>query len=592
MTHDQILVLAILVGLVGLFLWGRLRYDMVALSALVAGVLCGVIPPARAFLGFSNDVIPLVAGALVVSTAIGRSGVIDAGLALILPRVRSPSAQVVVLATAVALLSAFVKNTAALAIFLPVALQLAARHDRAPSELLMPLAFASLLGGSLTLIGTSPNILIAGERHQMEGHPFGMFAFTPVSAGILIAGLAVLSVGWRLLPRRRAPAAPEAQFHIEDYTAEAKVSPESPIVGKTVDALRAAARPSTVTVITITREHGRPRAPGRNAKLQEGDILLIEGDPETLKNLVDVAGLSLVGSKPVDRKALDTEEVGNVEAVVMPESELVDASSARARLGSRHGLSLLAVSRRGERVRARLQELRLRAGDVVVLQGRLDDLPESLSRLGLLPLAARNLQLGRPRRTILPWIILVAAMAAATFNLLPAAVAFVTAALAVAVLRVLSLREVYQSIEWPILVLLGSLIPLGEAVRDSGVSDLLAAVLNHLVAPVGSGGALAIIMVTTMLITPLVHHAASVIIMGPIASTVASGLGLHVDPFLMAVAIGANSDFLTPIGHQNNTLVLGPGGYRFNDYWRLGLPLSLTVVLTGTGLIALVWPLR
>ena len=592
MSRDQILVLAILAGMLGLFLWDRLRYDVIGLSALIAGVACGVIPTARAFSGFSNDVIPLIAGALVVSAAIGRSGAIDAGLALIVPYLRSPSAQVAVLAAAVALLSAFLKNVGALAIFLPVALQVAAHHRRAPSELLMPLSFASLIGGSMTLIGTSPNILVSGLRLQLEGRPFGMFAFMPVGAGVLVAGLAFLAFGWRLLPQRRAPAPPDQQFRIEDYAAEVRVAPGSPMIGKTVEDLEAVVPLGDIAVAAIIRNGGRRRLPRRGVRLEENDVLLVESDPQTLKKLVDASRLELVGSTPHDEKALDAEEIGSVEAVVTPESDMVGASPASLRLSGRHGLNLLALSRSGERLRTRLQQVRFKSGDVVVLQGRLDTMPETLSALGVLPLAARNIELGRPRRAVLPLLILASAVALTALEIVPAAIAFVAAALAVALLRILTLREVYQSIEWPILVLIGSLIPVGEAVRQTGVTDLVATRLYDLAAPLPGVGAVAVVMMATMLMTPLVHHAAAVIIMGPIAASVATRLGLHIDPFLMAVAIGANSDFLTPIGHQNNTLVLGPAGYRFGDYWRLGLPLSLIVVAIGTGLIALVWPLR
>lgn len=436
-------------------------------------------------------------------------------------------------------------------------------------------------------------MLISGVRQQLEGAPFGMFAFAPVGAGIFLAGIAFLAFGWRLLPRRHAPpAADKAQFRIEDYTTEALIPPGSPMIGKTAAALEGAVALGDINLAAVIGGNGRRRIPQRDLILRAGDTLLIDSDPQTLKKLVDLAGLTLAGSKQVSRDRLDAEEIGSVEAIVPPDSELIGASPETLRMRRRYGVNLLALSRRGERLRTRLQHARFRAGDVVVLQGRLDDMPETLSRLRVLPLAARNIQLGRPRRMLRPVLILAAAVTATALALVPAAIAFVAAALAIAVFRVLSLRDVCQSVEWPILMLLGPLIPLGEAVRRSGVADLLADGLHDVPSPSPGIGVLALVTATTMLLTPLVHHAASVIIMGPIAASLAAKLGFHPDAFLMAIAIGANSDFLTPIGHQNNTLVLVPGGYRLGDYARLGLPLSLIVIVVGTGLIAAVWPLR
>jgi di/tricarboxylate transporter len=592
MTTPQILIFAILAAMLVLFLWDRLRYDVIALLALLASVLTGVIPPDKAFSGFSNEVVPLIAGALVVSTAIGNSGLVDSLVRRISPYLKSPDLQVGVLVALVTVLSAFMKNIGALAIFLPVAFQLAQHERRSASEFLMPLSFGSLVGGLATLIGTSPNILIAGIRQELVGTPFSMFDFTPVGAGIAVCGVAFLAFGWRLLPRDRKPqASPETFFKIEDYTAEATLPAGSPMVGRTVGDLEALGE-GELRIAAIIREQSRRYVPASGWMLFANDILVIESAPHLLDSVVETAKLELVGSKDLPEETEHAGDLGNVEAVVTGDSVMVGASSAQLHLRERYGVNLLAMSRRGRRTTARLRSIRFKAGDVVVLQGPLDAMPDTLAALGCLPLAERNLRFGKPRQQVLSLVILAAAMIASALEIVPVAVAFVAAATLVALFRILTLREIYDAIEWPILVLLGALIPVGEAVRHTGATDLIAHWISSLAVLMPGFGALALVMLITMLLTPILHHAAAVIVMGPVAAALAKQLGFAVDPFLMAVAVGAGSDFLSPIGHQCNTLVLGPGGYRFADYWRLGLPLSTIVLVVGVPLIVIVWPLH
>jgi di/tricarboxylate transporter len=600
MTHQQIIIFAILAGVLVLFVWDRLRYDVVALLALLAAVLTGVVPADHAFRGFSNEVIPLIAGALVVSAAIGNSGLIDALTRRLAPILRTPDLQVGTLVAIVTALSAFMKNIGALAIFLPIAIQVAQRAKRSPSELLMPLSFGSLLGGLATLIGTSPNILIAEIRKQIEGAPFQMFDFTPVGAGIAVCGVLFLGFGWRLLPRGRHGRTPKEQlFTIDNYTSEVVIPEGTPMVGQTVADLEEKAE-GELTVRAVVRNEFRRYVPSGDWQLRAGDILVVESDPQRLDDVLAQAKLELVGSREVpaeDKGEVSPEEktagrIGVVEAVVAPSSRMIGASPAQLRLRERHGVNLLAVSRAGRSAPARLGRMRFRSGDVVVLQGNREALPDTLADLGCLPLAERNLRLGKPRQVALPALILVAAMLAASTGAMPAAIAFVAAATLIALLGILSLKEIYERIEWPILVLLGALIPLGEAVRETGASDLIAGAISGLAGGLPPFAMLGLVLVITMLLTPILHHAAAVIVMGPIAASIAAHLGLRIDPFLMAVAVGAGCDFLSPIGHQCNTLVLGPGGYRFRDYWRLGLPLSTIVVVVGVPLIMVFWPLR
>jgi di/tricarboxylate transporter len=589
-TLPQASSFAVIGLLLALFLWNRLRYDVVALLGLLAAIATGIVPVDRAFIGFSNPLLPLIASALVLSAAMTKSGIVERLLRLLAPLLRSSNRVVLVLAGAVGLLSAVMKNVGALAIFLPVAMQAAERNRRPVSELLMPLAFSSLLGGMMTLIGTSPNLIISSMRQELLGRPYAMFDFLPVGAGLFAVGLLFLTFGWRLIPHDRQGARPPAAaFRVEDAVAEARLPPETPFVGRTVAELEDLAE-GDVTVAAIIRENYRRYVPSGHWTLFPEDTLVLEGDPPVLDSLVARAGLELVGSKDVDEKALRSAEVVPVEAVVSAGSPLIGASPIELRLRERYGVSLLAISRRGRRLATRLRRAKFQLGDVVVLQGPAAAMPDTLAALRCLPLAERGLRLGRPRNALLPVLALVAAVALAASGLVPPAIAFTGAALVPVLFGVLTLREAYDGIDWPILVLLGALIPVGEAVHSTGGAELVAQWLSPMASHVPVLIVVALLILVTMLVTPLMHHAAAVIVMAPIAASLASRLGLHPDAFLMAVAVGAGSDFLTPIGHQCNTLVMGPGGYRFGDYWRLGLPISLLVVVCGAPLIAAVWP--
>jgi di/tricarboxylate transporter len=588
-TVDQALVFAILLGMVGLFVWDRIRYDLVALIALLAAVAAGVVEPKKAFSGFSDPVLVIIAGALVMSAAVGKSGIVQTLLRPLGPHLHSATVQVAVLTAAVTFLSAFMKNIGALAIFLPVALQIARRTGTSPSQLLMPLSFGALLGGLMTLIGTSPNVIVARVRAEVTGEPFAMFDFTPVGLGLSLLGIGFLSFGWRLLPQRGPTRRAEDLFQIADYTSEVVLPPNSNAVGKTVEEIEALGE-GELRISAIIREQRRRYVPERHWELLANDILVIASDPHTLQKVVGAAGLELVGSRKMGAHERRPDEFGAVEAVITGNSLMVGCTPAELRLRDRFGVNLLAVG--GRRTSVRLRRVRFRVGDVVVLQGDLGRMPETLAALGCLPLAERKLDLGRPRRALLPVVILAVAMASVAVGLVPVEMAFLAAALLVALLRILTLQEVYESIEWPILVLYGALIPVSDALRTTGGTELIAAGLFTATEALPAFGALALTMLGAMAVTPFLNNAATVLMLGPISASLAQKLGLNVDPFLMAVAIGAACDFLTPIGHQCNTLVMGPGNYRFGDYPRLGFPLSILVLVVGTPLIALFWPLK
>ena len=589
MTLDQVFVFAILVGMIGLFIWDRIRYDLVALIALLAAVATGVVQTKNAFSGFADPVLVIIASALVMSAAIGKSGVVQAILRPISAHLGSTTMQVAVLAGTVTALSGFMKNIGAVAIFLPVALQISRRTGTAASQLLMPLSFGSLLGGLTTLIGTSPNIIASRVREEMTGEPFRMFDYFPVGACLSVIGVIFLAFGWRLLPKRGGGRSAEELFQVAHYTSEATLPKGSGFVGKTVEALEALGE-GELKITAVSREKRRRYVPEPHWTLIEGDVLVMTSDPHTLQKVVASAGLELVGSKEIGANEKSAEELGAVEAVVTSNSIMVGATPAQLRLRDRFGVNLLAVG--GRRTNVRLRRVTFRVGDVVVLQGELARMPDTLEALGCLPLAERKLDLGRPRRALLPVAILAVAMGSVAAGLVPVEIAFLTAALLVALLKLLTLREVYDAVEWPILVLYGALIPVSDALRTTGGTDLIAAALFGAMQSLPALGALAVVMVGAMAVTPFLNNAATVLMLGPIAASLAQRLGLTVDPFLMAVAIGAGCDFLTPIGHQCNTLVMGPGNYRFRDYSRLGLPLSTIVVVVGVPLIAFFWPLK
>jgi di/tricarboxylate transporter len=528
---------------------------------------------------------------LLVSAAVQRSGVVETLIRPIAPYLTTTTAQVTVLAGAVALLSAFVKNIGALAMLMPVAFQLARKNKTSVAYLLMPMAFAALLGGIVTLVGTSPNVIVARMREELVGAPFSMFDFTPVGACLALVGVVFLAFGWRLLPgNRKGAASMDEAFNLEGYSTEVSIPEGAPLAGKTVGEIDKLSE-GEVEVLTLLRSRDRINQPTAKMKLRADDMLILVGQPDALKRLTDEAGLKLVRHESTGEIDAPDDDIGVMEAIVTADSPLVDRTATQYRLYQHHQVNLLAVSRSGRRIMQRIGSTRLKPGDVIVLQGNLNAMPEALGELRCLPLAPRNMQLGRGRRGLLPVAVLSIAMLLMAFGVVPVAIAFFGAAVAILLIRALTLREAYEAVEWPLLVMLGALIPVSDALRTTGGTELIAGWLSTLSQGLPPIGALALLMVTAMAVTPFLNNAATVLVMAPIAVGFAKNLGFNPDPFLMAVAIGAACDFLTPIGHQCNTLVMSAGGYRFGDYARLGLPLSIFVLVVGVPLIALFWPL-
>jgi len=590
MTSPQFLVFAILAAMMALFVWDRWRYDLVALLGLLAALLLGLVPAEEAFSGFGDDVVVIVASALVLSAGIARSGLLRRVTRLLEPRLRTPGAQVATLTGAVTVLAMGMKNIGALAIFLPVALQVARRTGTSPSLLLMPMAFGSLVGGLVTLVGTSPNILVSRVREEVSGRPFGLFDFSPVGLGVVAAALLFLSFGWRLLGKagRRAPASTGTAA---PFVAEARLPDPCPLAGSTVAKLEAAAE-GEVAVAALLRGAARHDLPDPATALAPGDALVLRGAPEAIRALVAEGGLVLAHADKGGLADLPAAAVEVAEAVILPASPLIGHTPRDLRLRHAHGVNLLAVSRRGAHGAPRVRDMRLRVGDVLVLQGPAERMPAALAGMGCLPLEMGAAEIGRRRQDWAPVLLLAGAMASVAFGWLPVSIAFFGAAVLTVLLGVLTLREAYEALDVPILVLLAALIPISDAVSRTGGAELIAGGLAAVAAHLPAIGALALVLLAAMALTPFLNNAATALIMAPIAAQMARRLGLDPDPFLMAVAIGCACDFLTPIGHQCNTLVMGPGGYRFGDYARLGLPLSLLVAVVATALIPLAWPLR
>ncbi len=587
MTLDQALAFGLMAATVACFVWGKLRYDLVALTALVVGALIGVIPVENMFSGFANELIWIIASALLISTAVARSGVIERALAPALASLKSPALVIPAFTGAVMLLSMLTKNIGALAIVMPVALRHARETGTPQSRLLMPMAFASLLGGLVTLVGTSPNVIVSSVRADLLGQPYHMFDFAPVGLGVCAIGFIFLAIAPHFIRIDREPATNvDAALAETRYVTEFDLAEDSPCIDQVLCDLDGLSKEG-LRVIGIINAKGRTKATA-DTILREGDHLIVEGEQDALDRMAAAYKLKLVGERHRDTGE-SAEDVRPIEAVVRPESTLVGRSAAQARLYENYGLSLIAVSRSGRRIAQELRALKLAAGDVLILKAEEERAGEAFAELSLLPLTERAVSLGQKRFGYAPILALLGAVAAVAAGA-PLPLAFATAAVAILLLRTMSMTDAYHAVEGPLLVLLAALIPISESISTTGGDRLIASMLSQVMGPMPPFAAVATLVIVAMAVTPFLNNAATVLIMAPIAAAIARALDVNPDPYLMAVAIGAACDFLTPIGHQCNTLVMGPGGYRFFDYWKLGLPLSILVVLTATPLIIMVWP--
>ena len=603
MTLEQGLIFVILVASMGLFIWGRWRHDVVALGALLACVIVGLVPEREAFAGFGHPAVITVACVLVLSHGLQRTGAVSRLAQRLLPSGAGVLLSIAALTGLGALLSAFMNNVGALALLMPIALQIAARLELPPGRVLMPLAFGTILGGMTTLIGTPPNLIVSSFRAQHGSGPFAMFDFSPVGVAVALAGVLFITLlGWRLVPKREVGNA--ASFDTGHYLTEARVKAGGKAQGKTLREIEQLLDEADAQVVAMVRNKLRLTAPNPRRVLQADDVLVIGADPQELGEVLGQLDLLLEAEREAkeaeqkedkegetEKKASNDEDRAMQELLVKPDSSLIGRSASSTRLRSRYSINLLAISRQSHRSIKRLRSTLIQSGDVLLMQGSAEDIGEFASDYDCVPLAARAINIPDPRQANLALGIMLLAIAAAAFGLLSAAIAFACGVLAYMLLRLVPLRAVYESIDWPVIVLLGALIPVAGAMSATGAADLLARLLMENLAQGNAIITLTLLLVVTMTLSDFMNNAATAAVMCPIALSAASQLGVSPDSLLMAVAIGASCSFLTPIGHQNNTLILSPGGFRFGDYWRLGLPLEILVVLVSVPMLLWIWPL-
>lgn len=623
MTSDQVLISIILLATVGMFLWGRWRHDMVAAGSLLACVGTGLIPSHEAFAGFGHPAVITVACVLVLSRGLQTSGAVEVLTRAVLPAKGGTTRSLASLVGLGAVMSGFMNNVGAMAMLMPVAIQLAKRLNLMPGQVLMPLAFGTILGGMTTLVGTPPNLIVSGFRAETGASSFAMFDFTPVGLAVAVAGVAfVVLLGWRLVPVRKQSGI--EGFESGAYITEARVAEDSKSVGMSLGEIEAILEDDEAQIIGMVHRDIRLTAPGAWRKVRAGDILVVEADADALSGVLSSLGLKLEEAiepsdeeKPVggtagaegDREADGEDEEGRAqgdavedetattgeivltELVVMPGAAVVGRSASDLLLRTRYGMNLLALSRQGERLMKRLRSVTLESGDLLLMQGPPESIATFAADNGCVPLAGRELRIPDPRKALVAGIIMAVAVGVAAFGLLPAMISFAGGVLASMALRTVPPRGVYAAIDGSVVVLLGSLIPVAGAMQSTGTADLIAHLLLQNVAQGHAVVALTLIMVLSMCLSDLMNNAATAAVMCPIAIGTAGALDANAASFLMAVAIGASCAFLTPIGHQNNTLILGPGGFRFGDYWRLGVPLEILVVAISIPLLLVVWPL-
>ena len=589
-TFEQGILFAVIAAAMVLFVWGRWRYDIVAILALLVVVYAGIVDSHDAFAGFGHPAVITVAAVLVIGQALQVSGVVDYLVRFLAPARGSTVRQIAATGALASALSAFMNNVGALALMLPVTVRNAYMAGRPSSLVLIPLSFATLLGGLVTLIGTPPNIVIASFREEAVGVPFKMFDFTPVGLAVAVVGLLYLAtIGWRLVPRdRQGESEARDLFRIKAYITEARVPEKSPLVGEAVRKVEQLCD-NEISVMAIYRGRRRMLAPAGVERLWRNDVLILEGDPAALEPLLDGSKLEQTGRKDFSDEDLKSDEIRLVEAVLMPSSPIEGRSMRGLRMHDRYGVNLLAVAREGMAPRASLGSIRFRTGDVLLLQGERNTLQQALSAMMCLPLADRGLRVPRQRPIHVPLAVFGAAIVAAALGLVPVQIAFVTVVATLVLFGTLSLREVYESVEWPVILLLGALIPIGEALQSTGGTALIAGVVVGLAGEVPTWAMVALLMIVSMLLSDLIHNTPTAVLMAPIAVSIGQALGLPIDAFLMAVAVGSASPYLTPIGHQSNTLVMAPGGYRFSDYARVGALLDVLIVVTAVPMIMWVW---
>ncbi|MBB4304898.1 di/tricarboxylate transporter [Rhodobium orientis] len=590
MTTDQIILFSLFGLVFAMLLWGRFRYDLVAFVALLAGLVLGVVPKEAAFSGFGHPATIIVALVLVVSRGLVVSGAVEMLTGKLIDAGRSLSGHIAVMAGLGGALSAVMNNVAALALLMPVDLNAAAKAERSPGLTLMPLAFATILGGLVTLIGTPPNIIIAQFRDRALGSPYHMFDFAPVGLACAVVGIAFVAlVGWRLIPQdKNAGNAVKELFDVKGYISELVVGEKSKPVGMKVSELDDTAIETDTEILGLVRGGHRMAGLARRVEIQAGDTLVVEAKADALDQFASKLKLEFQGEEK--HRSAEGGGMNLMEVVVPRDARIAGRSAMSIGLLYRHGVTLLGVSRSGKRFSESLRKLTINPGDVLLLLGPEERLSNVVEWLGVLPLAERDLQITRSDRAWPAIALFAGAVALASFGLLYLPVALAIVVAAYVAFDIVPIRQVYDHIEWPVVVLLGSMIPLGAALETAGGTALIGKGIVSLTEGYGPTVTLTLLMIVTMTLSDVLNNTATTVVAAPIAVDIAGRMDTNADPFLMAVAVAASCAFLTPIGHKNNTLILGPGGYAFGDYWRMGLPLELIVVAVAVPMILLVWP--
>lgn len=606
MTLQQIELFVLFTVVLGLLLHGRVRHDVVAAGGLLVGVVLGLVPESRAFTGFANPAVMIVALVLVASRAFENAGVLALISSRLLKNERSLAAHIAVTGGIGAALSTVINNVAALALLMPVDILVARKAGRSPRLTLMPLAFATILGGMITLIGTPTNIVASTFRAEALGAPYGMFDFAPVGLVVAVVGLVfVAAAGWRLLPRGRREAVAAARE--EEFLADLAVPEAAMPVGKRLDELEDAAQQADVVILGLVRNRRRLPGKGRFARIEPGDVIAVEGATDGLAEFIKALGLqqrtdqaddpmpvSVHDDAPPSDDARDEAEPDHpaiVEAVVRADARIAGRSAERFQLRSRFGVTLLGIAHQGQTIRERVRSRIIEPGDVLLLTGARPSLGHVVTWLGAMPIDVVSVAPAQLWRIAVAIGCFAAAIGAASTGWISFATAMAGAVAVYVVTSLVPPRELYDQVDWPVIVMLAFLLPLGEAFDKVGGTGLVAGLILDLAHGQSPVLALVLLMVATMMLSGVLNNVATMVIAGPLALAMANRLGVNPDSFLMGAAVATSCAFLTPIGHKNNTLIMGPGGYAFGDYLRVGLPLELLVLLVGVPAILVFWPL-
>ena len=591
MTTDQYILFALICFIFVFLIWGRIRYDVVAFASLVIAFILGVIPEDQVFSGFGHPAVIIIALVLIVSRGLSRSGAVELLARLVVNSSRSLQAHIGTMASVSAALSAVMNNVAALALLMPVDMQAARRAKRSPALTLMPLSFASILGGMITLIGTPPNIVVATFREEALGEPYTMFDFTPVGLIVAVTGIIYVAfIGWRLIPVDRSNRDTTKELkEINSYIFEAKVPESSSLIGSRFRDLDPLAEKSDVNAIGLIR--GGKMLPGsaRLEIIKKNDLVVMEGSHENMDQFVSATGLEFGISDEGQGLASETQSL--TEVVVPAGSWIVGRTATDIRLLHRQGATLMGISRRGKRIRQQIRKTPIMAGDILLLLDTEESTPDLIEWMGCLALAERGLEVIERKKAWIATGIFAVAIIAASLGIIYLPLALAAVVVAYVGLKIVPVSHIYEAVEWPVIILLGSMIPIGVALESSGGTEIIAGAIVNLTVGMPVAVVLGILMIVTMTLSDVLNNVATALIAAPIGVDIARHLDANPDAFLMAVAVAASCAFLTPIGHKNNTIILGPGGYKFGDYWRMGLPLEILVVLVGLPSILYFWPL-